>query len=322
MYRSIAKLFSKAVRIGRTGIRLGFSTVSWKMLLRAIGSRVRTRAAVQPSGALANKGEERRNLSTRMLFLLGDFRSAMDQALSDLESRPDDVETRMLVVGCAIELGDFEVAEHHLSIVDARRIPDGLSEQLPFFRYTLARGRRLDDPQPAVRHLDALYLAMGCRPVRMDRTGDHGAFDSLTTVATGTPHCRDAYPPLDDGPLVSVVMKAAMLRRLGFFDSVRAEGGGEFESLIKILFGEHRGVNFPWPLCFGRVRSGSITANEEFGLIRGRGRPVREECRKACRKWHAEIGNGHEGYMPFPIRERPFAAPGTILADAGCTEAA
>ena len=64
-----------------------------------------------------------------------------------------------------------------------------------------------------------------------------------------------------------------MLHRLGFFDSVRAEGDGEFECRTKILFGEDRIVNFPWPLCFGRVRPGSITASEDFGLIRGRGRP-------------------------------------------------
>ena len=456
MYRSIARAFRKVARIGRTGIRLGFSSVSWKMLFRAIGSAVRTRPAVQPSGVIAKIKEEKKNLSTRMLFLLGDFRTAMDQALSDLESRPDDVETRMLVVGCAIELGDFECAEYHLSLIDAGRIPDDLSRQLPFFRYTLTRGSGPDSLEPAVRHLDELYLAMGCRPIRMTRTGNHGVFDSLTSVAATTFRCRDGYPPLGDGPLVSVVMTAyniehlvrtatmsilnqgyrnlelivvddcstdgtlevlrrmegedervqviskdrndgtyvcknmgmlrargtyvafqdsddwshtdrlgksiavlesrpeivavttnwvrmttegsmvlqnknhysyracistvfrreEMLQRSGFFDSVRAEGDGEFENRIKILFGEHRVVNYPWPLCFGRVRPGSITASEEFGLIRGRGRPVREEYRKAYRKWHKEIGNGHDGYMPFPIRARPFEAPGLILADA------
>ena len=89
-----------------------------------------------------------------------------------------------------------------------------------------------------------------------------------------------------------VFRREEMLRRLGFFDSVRAEGDGEFESRTKILFGEEGIVNFPWPLCFGRVRPGSITANEDFGLIRGRGRPVREEYRKAYKKWHEEIGDG------------------------------
>ena len=52
----------------------------------------------------------------------------MDQALCDLDSRPDDAETPTLVVGCAIELGDFEIAQNHLKMVDGSRIPDHLSE--------------------------------------------------------------------------------------------------------------------------------------------------------------------------------------------------
>ena len=42
-----------------------------------------------------------------------------------------------------------------------------------------------------------------------------------------------------------VFRREEMLRRSGFFDSVRAEGDGEFESRIKRLFGEHRLVNCP-----------------------------------------------------------------------------
>ena len=332
-----------------------------------------------------------------------------------------------------------------------------MNKQLPFFRYTLTREREPGNLELAVRHLDDLYLAMGCRPIRMSRAGKPGVFDSLTSVMETAPPGQDGYRPLRDGPLVSIVMTAynvehlvgtavmsilnqgyrnlelivvddcsgdgtlealhrmagedermqvvfkdrndgtyvsknvgllqasgkyvafqdsddwshpdrlgksiavlesrpdlvavttnwvrlttegelilqnknyysyracislvfrreEMLQRSGFFDSVRAEGDGEFECRTKILFGEDRIVNFPWPLCFGRVRPGSITANEDFGLIRGRGRPVREAYRKAYKKWHEKIGDGHDGYMPFPLRERPFEAPGMILADAG-----
>ena len=456
IFRSIARALNKVARLGRTGIRLGYSGVPWKLLLRHVRSVVRIRSAAQASRMVTKIREEKRNLSTRMLFLVGDFTAAMEQALCDLESRPDDVHTRMLIVGCAIELGDFECAERHLNLLDAGPIPDDVSRQLPFFRYTLTRGNGTDTLEVAVRHLDNLYAAMGCRPIRMSPTGNHGVFDSLTCVAATAPHCGDGYRPLRDGPLVSVVMtaynvenlvKAAamsilnqsyrnlelivvddcstdgtlevlrlmegedermqvmakdrndgtyvsknvgmlrasgkyvafhdsddwshpdrigksiavlesrpeivavttnwvrmttegdmvlqnknqysyracislvfrreeMLQRSGFFDSVRAEGDGEFERRINLLFGEHRVVNYPWPLCFGRVRPGSITANEEFGLVRGRGRPVREEYRKAYRRWHDKIGDEHDGYMPFPLRERPFEAPGAISADA------
>ncbi len=456
-YRSVARRFARVARRGRTAIRLGFSREPWRFLFRYVNSIARGRSAAPASQVVKKVREEKRKLSTLMLFLVGDFRAAMDQALGDLEARPDDAETRLLVVGCAIELGDFECAEHHMSRLEAGRIPDVVNRQLPFFRYTLTKQREPDNPELAVRHLDDLYLATGCRPIRMSRAGRPGVFDSLTTVTETVPPGQDGYRPRRDGPLVSIVMTAynveplvgtavmsilnqgyrnlelivvddcssdgtlealrrmagedermrvvskdrndgtyvsknvgllqasgkyvafqdsddwshpdrlgksvavlesrpdlvavttnwvrlttdgelilqnknhysyracismvfrreEMLQRLGFFDSVRAEGDGEFEIRIKILFGEERIVNFPWPLCFGRVRPGSITANEDFGLVRGRGRPVREEYRKAYKKWHEKIGDEHDGYMPFPLRERPFEAPGMILSDAG-----
>ena len=398
--------------------------------------------------------QARGNLSTSILFVLGDFRGAMEQAMDDLESRPDDAETRILVVGCAIELGDFEIAEHHLNLLDADRIPEHLGEQLPFFRYTLTRTNELDNLELAARHLDDLYLAMGCRPIRMSQSCNHDVFDSLTSVAAKAPHCRDGYRPLYDGPLVSVIMTAynvehlvktsimsilnqsyrnlelivvddcstdgtlealrlmesedermqviakdkndgtyvsknigllhakgefvafqdsddwshpdrlgksiavlesepeivalttsyarmttegnlilqrssryslkayislvfrreEVLQRSGFFDSVRAGGDTEFERRTSILFGEQRVVSYPWPLYFGRVRPGSITADAEYGMVRGRAKPIREQYRRAYKRWHAEIGSRHDGYLPFPLRERPFDAPSAILA--------
>ena len=390
-----------------------------------------------------------------MLFIVGDFRGVMDQALSDLESRPDDAEARMLVVGSAIELGDLECARHHLHLLNEDEFPDRLNAQLPFFRFVLTRGHNPDNLKLAVRHLDDLYLAMGCRPVRMSGDGGHDVFNSLTTVKDATPRGLDGYPPVHDGPLVSVVMTAfnvehlvktsvmsilnqsyrnleliivddrstdgtletlrlleskderiqviakdandgtyvsknmgmlrasgefmafqdsddwshpdrlgksiavltakpeivalttnwvrmttegslvlqitnrfsykacislvfrrsEVLQRLGFFDSVRAEGDSEFERRTQILFGEHRVVDSAWPLGFGRVRTESITSDAAYGLERGQGKPSREKYRKAYRKWHANIGRSHNGYMPFPLRERPFDAPGAILAN-------
>ena len=393
--------------------------------------------------------------SSRMFFHLGDFRAAMAQALCDLESRPDDADLRTLVVGCAIELGDLECARRHLNLLNDSQTPDHLRNQLPFFRYTLTRGTGPNGLEQAIRNLDDLYLAMGCQPIRLKPTGNHDIFGSLTSVAAMDPHCRDGYPPLCDGPLVSVVMTAfnvehlvktsvmsilnqnyrnlelivvddcstdgtletlrlmesedermqviakdtndgtyvsknmAMLRangefmafqdsddwshpdrlgksvavltaepkivalttnwvrmtteghivlksnnrysykscislmfrskkvlqRSGFFDSVRAGADSEFEARTSILFGEHRVLNHPWTLGFGRVRAESITSDAAYGLAWGRGRPIREYYRKAYRMWHEDVASGQDGYMPFPLSERPFDAPSEILAD-------
>ena len=442
------------MRLGRTGVRLAFSIVAWRIVLGYATSIVLNRHGPETTRIATKMRQARGSLSITMLFINGDFRAAMDQALCVLESRPDDPETRLLVVGCAIELDHFECAEHHLNLLNEETIPDHLSQQLPFFRYTLTRRNGPDSLELAVRHLDDLYLAMGCRPIRISQICNNDVFDSLTSVARTAPDSPDGYQPLCDGPLVSVVMTAyniehlvktsimsilnqsyrnlelivvddcssdgtlellrlmesqdermqviakdrndgtyvsknigilrangefvalqdsddwshpdrlgksiavlesqpeivalttnwvrmtsegnlilqnknrysyragislvfrreEVLQRSGFFDSVRAEGDAEFERRISILFGEHRVVNHPWPLAFGRVRPGSITANAEFGMVRGKGRPIREQYRKAYRKWHQQIGSGHAGFMPFPLRERPFDAPSAILA--------
>ena len=443
------------MRLGHTGIKLASSLAVWWILLRHVLSVVFNRPNIETAQLSMRIRRAMGDLPAKSLFVMGDFKAAMDQALCDLEIRPDDVEARMLVVGCAIELGDFEIAEHNLNLLEANPLPDHLSEQLPFFRYTLTRANRPDDLERAVRHLDERYLAMGCRPIRMNRSCNPDIFDSLTSVAAAAPRCLDGYPPLYDGPLVSVIMttynvedlvktsvmsilnqnyrnleliavddcstdgtvealrlmesedarlqviakgrndgtyvskntgllrasgelvafqdsddwshpdrigksiavlasepeivalttsyarmtgegglnlrtsggyttkayislmfrRKEILERAGFFDSVRAEGDAEFEKRNTILFGTNAIVNFPWPLYFGRDYPGSITANAAYGLGRGRGRPIREKYREAYRKWHDEIGEEHDGYMPFPLRERPFDAPGAILAD-------
>ena len=453
--RTTTRAFRKTWRRGHTGIRLALSRAAWRILLGYALSVVLRRSNPEATRLATRIRHATGNLSTKMLFLLGDFRAAMEQAMFDLECRPDDVETRMLVVGCAIELGDFQCAEHQLNLLDADRTPDHLKEQVAFFRYTLTRTTRPDDLEHAFRHLDDLFLSMGCQPIRVSPTSNGGVFDSLSPVATRASSCQDGYRPLRDGPLVSVIMtaynvehlaqtsvmsilnqnyrnlelivvddcstdgtlealrlmqsqderikiiakdrndgtyvsknvgllraqgdfvafqdsddwshpdrvgksiavlesepeiialttswirmtteglfvlraqnkysykacislvfrKKETLQRSGFFDSVRAEGDTEFEKRIGLLFGNNRIVNYPWLLSFGRVRAESITANAQFGLTRIGGRPFREKYRIAYKKWHKSIGRGHDGYMPFPLRERPFVAPSAILAE-------
>ena len=207
-FRSIARTVRKVVRFGHTGIKLASSRAVWRILFGYAISVALHRSNPEATRLATRIRHAMGNLSTRMLFIVGDFRAAMDQALCDLQTRPDDAEARMLVVGCAIELGDFEIAEHNLNLLDANPLPDHLSEQLPFFRYTLTRANGPDDLERAVCHLDDRYLAMGCRPIRMSRSCNHHVFDSLTSVAAAAPRCLDGYPPLYDGPLVSVIMTA------------------------------------------------------------------------------------------------------------------
>ena len=103
-----------------------------------------------------------------------------------------------------------------------------------------------------------------------------------------------------------VFRRKEVLQRSGFFDSVRAEGDTEFEKRISILFGEHRVVNYSWPAgrsaAYAPDRSPPIRSSGWCGAEAGR---FERNTRKAYRKWHGNIGSGQDGYMPFPLRERP-----------------
>ena len=451
--RSIARILRRARLIARAGFRRESVNLLWSRMPQIIESMFRKQSREQASRLAGQVRKEKRPLPTRMLFLLGDFEAAMEQALMEIESRPDDVEIRMYIVGCAIEMADFHCAERHMDLVGRCVVPDQVSRQLPFFRYTLERARAESDSHAATRQLDSLFLSLGCWPVRFARVHRNRYFDALDSDGQAVSHENVDHFPLSDGPLVSVVMTAynvedlietsvmsilkqsyrnlelivvddcstdrtlnllrtmenehdrmhviskasndgtyvskntgirrargkyvafqdsddwshpnrigksiavlesepdlvavttdwvrmttdgtmviqnknqysyracisliydrcKVLPHAGYFDSVRAEADGEFLARMFILFGEHRVANFPWPLSFGRIRPESLTSHPEFGLVRGRGAPVREEYRNAYRGWHREVQKGGHGYMPFPLRERRFEAPGVML---------
>ena len=112
-----------------------------------------------------------------------------------------------------------------------------------------------------------------------------------------------------------VFRRQEVLTRAGFFDSVRAEGDAEYIERLEAIFGAQRVLELPWPLAFGRFRSEAITTNSKLGLVRGRAKPARAAYRKAYKRWHTCIRDGADGYLPFPLLERPFAAPQAMLPD-------
>ena len=153
-------------------------------------------------------------------------------------------------------------------------------------------------------HLVALTTEL----VRMTTNGDIIVHSSLSLRSLYTYKC---CPSL-------VFRLKEVISRAGYFDSVIVGGDNEYIKRIRILFGDKKVVNFPWLLNFGLVRSDSLTANPIFEIIQGRSRPAREAYQKAYREWHEKIRKtGENGYMPFPMRERPFKAPKEILPKGG-----
>ena len=111
-----------------------------------------------------------------------------------------------------------------------------------------------------------------------------------------------------------VFRREPVLRRVGFFDSVRIEADMEYIRRMGLAFGPGAVLRLRWPLLFGRSRSDSLTASEEFGLTRTGYTEPRRLYQAAYKAWHARIAAGASSpLLPFPLAERPFTAPAIML---------
>ncbi|MBU8541082.1 glycosyltransferase [Falsiroseomonas tokyonensis] len=110
-----------------------------------------------------------------------------------------------------------------------------------------------------------------------------------------------------------VFRRAPVLDKVGFFDSVRIAADLEFIQRIGLTWGARAVPRLRWPLLFGRARSDSLTASEEFGISRTGFTEPRHIYHENSESFHARIKAGEPAYMPFPLRVRPFVAPKIIL---------
>jgi glycosyltransferase involved in cell wall biosynthesis len=114
-----------------------------------------------------------------------------------------------------------------------------------------------------------------------------------------------------------VFRRAPVMDRLGFFDSVRIAADLEFIQRMGLVFGENAVPRLRWPLLFGRARSDSLTASEEFGVSRTGFTEPRQVYHRHSEEFHARIVAGAPAYLPFPQLEREFKAPAIILPSKG-----
>jgi tetratricopeptide (TPR) repeat protein len=114
-----------------------------------------------------------------------------------------------------------------------------------------------------------------------------------------------------------VFRRKAVLGKVGFFDSVRIAADLEFIQRIALTFGSRSVPRLRWPLLFGRARSDSLTASEEFGISRTGFTEPRHLYHEHASHFHERIKAGSPAYLPFPMRARPFPAPNVILPNKG-----
>ncbi|MCI4661817.1 MAG: glycosyltransferase family 2 protein [Neomegalonema sp.] len=113
-----------------------------------------------------------------------------------------------------------------------------------------------------------------------------------------------------------VFRKAEALSRAGLYDSVRIEADMEYILRLRLLYGEDAVARLRWPLLLGRAHSASLTASEEYGITRTGFTEPRRLYQASYKAWHKRIAEGSaDGAMPFPMRERPYVAPGLMLPE-------
>jgi hypothetical protein len=135
------------------------------------------------------------------------FAEAAARGEACVDRHPDDLELRLLTAAARLELGQWREAERHVCYVAASGGAERLPVETPLYLFATARKAGLAGP--AFARLDPLFLAMGCQTVRPGAPAGRTVFDRL---AGGGRHpaagSGDGFPPVLDGPLVSVVMTA------------------------------------------------------------------------------------------------------------------
>ena len=180
----------------------------WQLFLHFM--RMGRRALLLRNPRLIGKWlrEDRHSIMARKLFSLGHFAGAMKHARSHLAVHPEDEAIRIVAVCSAIETRDYESADRHLALLDDFGASPAQRRQLPFYRYAISQAGQETRTQGALEELDAVFLEMGCRTVRLGEYAGAGAFDALTARAHEASAEAVQYRPLTEGPLVSVVVTA------------------------------------------------------------------------------------------------------------------
>ncbi|UNK47344.1 glycosyltransferase family 2 protein [Arthrobacter sulfonylureivorans] len=112
---------------------------------------------------------------------------------------------------------------------------------------------------------------------------------------------------------VSTMFPTAVIReKLGYWDTVRKAADGEFILRYKLIVNPEDALEISEaPLTLSLVTDSNLSV-EDFRL--GFRVPDRSAYREYYGRWHQQIEAGkHNGYLPFPLLERAFAAPGKYL---------
>ena len=143
----------------------------------------------------------------------------------------------------------------------------------------------------------------------------------LPTVATWVDHVRcsstqgfraiDGYIRPDASSLM--FRRKPVMEKVGWYDSVRAAGDGEFHLRLERAFGRHSIRHLSKLLSFVSWSETSLSGAGAFEIDSDLNiySPDRNAYRRAFGLWHE---TAERLYMPFPLeRQRPFSVPESLL---------
>ncbi|WP_414471775.1 glycosyltransferase [Microvirga sp. M2] len=103
-----------------------------------------------------------------------------------------------------------------------------------------------------------------------------------------------------------------VMEKIGWYDSVRAAGDGEFHLRMERSFGHGSIRQLNKLLSFVHWSEHTLSGGGPFQIDGNMDifSPVRNEYSRSFRTWHETSSNL---YMPFPLKERLFPAPSSLL---------
>jgi glycosyltransferase involved in cell wall biosynthesis len=103
-----------------------------------------------------------------------------------------------------------------------------------------------------------------------------------------------------------------VLKRLGYWDSVRFAGDTELWHRMRAAFGDQSTAELVKPLAFGRSDAASLT---QATLTRYSGKKIgaRKAYEHGYTHWHTRAVRSGNFRVAFPLNERPFAVPRRML---------
>lgn len=171
----------------------------------------------------------------------------------------------------------------------------------------------VSDPKRLQMQLGAMLdgkgaVAATCRWKRVDTDGNEYVIDGQRT-RTAT--------------ITLMIRREEVLKKAGFFDTVRIAADSEYTARIRHIFGGKQLRNMRHQLYTGLLRDGSLTRGEKSGFewvtegfeIKRQVLGDRANYQATYKEWHA---GAPKVYVPFPLDERPFHALAGICG--GCDD--